>query len=482
MIAGVSNEPSSLPTTVIIERRNRKLFAALAAAWLGPTAAGMTVASLVQQEDAWVAWFLAATLWFIVGLVTGPLLWASNLGAISIRKTLRIDREGLTIGGRRIDRDIVLKTSLTHHRGKTRVELVTGWGKVTSFLTDNGSSAWNILEAARLSAQHRPLIIEAPSWAVGNRDRLLSACVITIAIAIAIVLCCAQFIRVASPFTWPQAMMTLGFLLFLCQIADNGIAAPSWAVGSRRRHFTVWAITMAVIAIVLCCAQFFRVTSPFTWPQATVIIGGLLSLSWAAEPTILRVGTDEIALKWFWHERFIPHADVAPVEELKDGKGVPYCWLVLTTEERVTRVDGINAMRLASALKEAKRSVDDGLAAGSSALVRSESGSLQEWVANLRSIRQVDTLRRAAVRIEDLWALVEDATAPALQRAAAAVMLQAEGDEPTSIRLAEVAEATAMPKLRIALESAADDDDALIEALAELEAEAEVQLQQQREA
>ncbi len=44
-----------------------------------------------------------------------------------------------------------------------------------------------------------------------------------------------------------------------------------------------------------------------------------------------------------------------------------------------------------------------------------------------------------------------------------------------------IAEATAMPKLRIALDSTAQDDDALIEALAELEAEPDVQFGQRRE-
>ncbi len=406
----MSSEPSSsLPNTVIFEQRNRKLFAALACAWLGGTAAGVAAALLGAGF-----WGGAAILWFMVGLVTAPLLWAFNPRATPIRKPLQIDREGLTIGDRRIERDTVLQTSVTTHDGKTRTRLVTGPAKVTSFLTDDEPTARSILRAARLSVQHRV----------------------------------------------------------------DKIEAHSWALGSQRRALIAFAVTMA-IAMVLCAP--LLAVSLIAWLGAAAALGPLLSVSWMIAPTILRVGADGIALKWFRHERFIPHADIGRVEEYQNTRGLPTCALVLTSGERVATIAGTNATRLASAVKEAKRSLDDGLSVARSALRRKNSGSLQEWVVHLRSIRQVSSLRRAAVRIEDLWALVEDATAPALERAAAAVTLNAQGDEPTRVRLAEVAEATAMPKLRIALDSTAQDDDALIEALAELEAEPDVQFGQRRE-
>ncbi len=406
----MSSEPSSsLPTTVILEQRNRKLLAALACAWLGGTAAGVTAGLLGS------GFLLGLSIaWFVVGLVTAPLLWAFNPRATRIRKPLQIDREGLTIGERRIDRDTVRQTSVTTHDGKTRTRLVTGPAQVTSYLTDDEPTARNILRAARLSVHHRV----------------------------------------------------------------DKIEAHSWALSSQRRGLTAFAITMA-IALVLCAP--LLAVSLIAWLGAAMALGPVLSVGWMIAPTILRVGADGIALKWFWHERFIPHADIARAEEYQNTRGLPACALVLTSGERIATITGTNATRLASAVKEAKRSIDDGLAAARGALRRNDSGSLQEWIAHLRSIRQISSLRRAAVRIEDLWTLVEDATAPALERAAAAVTLNAEGDESTRIRLAEVAEATAMPKLRIALDSTNQDDDALIEALAELEAEPAAKLQQQRQ-
>jgi len=72
---------------------------------------------------------------------------------------------------------------------------------------------------------------------------------------------------------------------------------------------------------------------------------------------------------------------------------------------------------------------------------------------------------------EKLWAVVEDASAKPEARASAAAALRVKGEAPVA-RLRATAEATASPKLRVALEAAASDDDAVLEqALAECEAE-----------
>ena len=100
------------------------------------------------------------------------------------------------------------------------------------------------------------------------------------------------------------------------------------------------------------------------------------------------------------------------------------------------------------------------------ALARGERG-VAEWRKALASIRSADGgYRQTATRDEDLWRVVEDVSAPADARAAAALALRSAADAPARLRVA--AEAVASPHLRIALETAADreaEDAALDEAL-----------------
>jgi hypothetical protein len=97
-----------------------------------------------------------------------------------------------------------------------------------------------------------------------------------------------------------------------------------------------------------------------------------------------------------------------------------------------------------------------------------------DWITTLRSI---GTGANAAHRIapvapERLWRIVEDPSARAVARAAAAVALGARIDDEGRARLKAAADATAAPKLRIALFAAADsaEEAELEEALRDLEA------------
>ena len=82
------------------------------------------------------------------------------------------------------------------------------------------------------------------------------------------------------------------------------------------------------------------------------------------------------------------------------------------------------------------------------------------------------TLRTAPVMPDHLWRVAEDAQQPATMRAAAAIALGPTLDPSGKTRLAEIAKATAAPKLRVALERAATDAplEEMEEALREIEA------------
>jgi hypothetical protein len=100
--------------------------------------------------------------------------------------------------------------------------------------------------------------------------------------------------------------------------------------------------------------------------------------------------------------------------------------------------------------------------------------SLEEWKKALATLESADAgYRQAALREEDLWRVVEDPRASEDARAAAALLLRKGLDEPGKARVRVAAEATASPKLRVALEaSISDDDAAALAALDEVEVKA----------
>ncbi|MGZ3417682.1 MAG: hypothetical protein ACXWUG_01555 [Polyangiales bacterium] len=92
------------------------------------------------------------------------------------------------------------------------------------------------------------------------------------------------------------------------------------------------------------------------------------------------------------------------------------------------------------------------------------------WVDDLRTLlARAETFRAAPLSVEALTAIVEDASAPAVTRAAAAAALS-NGSEDVRARVRVAAEATAAPHLRIALEAAAEGDpERIADAIAEME-------------
>ena len=94
--------------------------------------------------------------------------------------------------------------------------------------------------------------------------------------------------------------------------------------------------------------------------------------------------------------------------------------------------------------------------------------SAEQWLNHLRSIGAGAHTgpRTAAVPHEQLWAIVETPTHDANTRASAAAALGSHADDEGKQRLRFIANSTAQPELRIALDSAAEGEhDALLEAL-----------------
>jgi hypothetical protein len=94
------------------------------------------------------------------------------------------------------------------------------------------------------------------------------------------------------------------------------------------------------------------------------------------------------------------------------------------------------------------------------------------WLDELRGLlRRTATFRDQALAPEDAGEVLGDPTATAEQRIGAAVALRALGDEASTEGIRVAASGTAEPRLRIALEKIAEDDEAAAEIEAALAAE-----------
>ena len=207
-----------------------------------------------------------------------------------------------------------------------------------------------------------------------------------------------------------------------------------------------------------------------------------------ATRTGITVGADGILRSWLGKKEFWSYGDIESVRTYLDQsfwrkqkwQGVE---LVLRSGATVRIPIASKQMLRSSNLEliierihEAMESHRHGDAAAETALLARQARTVADWVQSLRAIGSGAHLdhRTAPVAPERLFRIVEDPSLTASARAGAAVALGSSLDASGKVRLKDVAEATAAPKLRIAIEAAASGDDAaLIEALSAIEGEAE---------
>jgi len=198
----------------------------------------------------------------------------------------------------------------------------------------------------------------------------------------------------------------------------------------------------------------------------------------------LVVGVDGVLVRWLWIREFIASRDIVRVGQFDLGsrrnnvRGVE-----LTTAKRTIRLPVSSAWQgtddttvIARRIEDARALAASAAHVGDDALLFSRGDApMRDWIGRLRALGAgaTATLRTAAVPPEHLWRVADDPSQPAMKRAAAAVALAPSLDATGRVRLAEIARATAAPKLRVALERAAEDapDDSLEAALQEIERE-----------
>lgn len=200
----------------------------------------------------------------------------------------------------------------------------------------------------------------------------------------------------------------------------------------------------------------------------------------AVSRTKIVVGNDGLLFSWCGSTRFLAYAEIRLVRGVLTKSSV-WNW------DKHQRYDGIEihlangeevrfwTLESREVYMTVREAVDawwgrDGSVKAS--LVERGTRDVRGWIATLRNIGSHATAGYRNLAIADeLWRIVEDLAAPPDARAGAAVALQPSLGAEGRARLQRVAEVTAQPKLRIAIERAASSEEeaALMAALAEIE-------------
>lgn len=245
----------------------------------------------------------------------------------------------------------------------------------------------------------------------------------------------------------------------------GAVAAPPASVFGG----LLWVVLLAPLA-----ALAFYLKTIWMWlafATACLLIGVLL-LTWRRR---VSVGADGIEIeRGIRGKRFVRHDEIAAVEtDLPGGRCVVSLRLVNGDRERIAFRDPSRSRAFRARVERNRAAAAETPAADvAQALCRGVGRDVKDWVARLRVLLDLATPRGAALTVSQLWHVIEHPGASPIERAAAAVAVGRHCDRPTRERLARVAAATASPRLRIVLDAVRGgaDDNAIAEALAELEA------------
>ena len=202
---------------------------------------------------------------------------------------------------------------------------------------------------------------------------------------------------------------------------------------------------------------------PFWMMPITVVV----MLGWLVAATTSRdvvVGRDGIRIRWLGRSRFLPHRSIARVEKTDrgvvvhtvDGEAIDLPLRPATKKVNDEWRD--EALALFDRIERARERDDEGVAPEAK-LLEPEARATKEWVASLRDPGRMETFRRGELDAAQLWRIVEDGDVEPRRRAAAAIALSTSLDDAAKTRLRVAASTSAEPKLRVALEAAADDDE-----------------------
>lgn len=251
----------------------------------------------------------------------------------------------------------------------------------------------------------------------------------------------------------------------------------SWASSTQGRASLLAGVACGLIALLAIACGWLNIFGLVLLPCAIVFV--VMALI-AFAPSRITIGVDGVLMRWLWMRRFIPMARIATIEaeELTEIRLTLDDDKVETIHTSVAKAAGDLAVDkrdlILARMREAwhaARTTDAG--ADVTSLVARGTRTFAEWREALVSLRKNESAyRHVEIRDEDLWRVVEDPQAAADARAGAARLLRTSLDAEGRARVRVAAEATALPKLRIALAAMAEDEEeAADEALAALAAD-----------
>lgn len=172
-------------------------------------------------------------------------------------------------------------------------------------------------------------------------------------------------------------------------------------------------------------------------------------------PRTAVVGADGVAIEGMFGRRFLPYAKIAGVSDRDDG-------VVIIRKRRFFRRLVLRCAPGGEALHRQITRAMRAFATAGAAVDLDEldrrGRSVAEWMADLKGLKDGGDYRRSALVPERLAEVVEDPTATAERRVAAAVAVAASGDEEARRRVRIAAEGSADVELRAALEQAAEGE------------------------
>lgn len=208
------------------------------------------------------------------------------------------------------------------------------------------------------------------------------------------------------------------------------------------------------------------------------VLGALLLIGLSMLPSTIEVGADGILLLQRWSKRrFIPIAIVEHVSPT-GPRGIRLRYYNGAEEVIETgpadMLDGVDHVReqiYAEILDAMAAWNANDSSANAAARVARGNRTTREWAELLKGMRGGGgDYRSSEMRDEDLWLVLESAAHPEESRAAAAVILRERGDVARA-RIRVAAQASASPRLRVALEVASDakphEDEEILAALDE---------------
>jgi hypothetical protein len=173
-------------------------------------------------------------------------------------------------------------------------------------------------------------------------------------------------------------------------------------------------------------------------------------------PQRVDVGHDGVFLRWLGNKRFLPFAAIETVIAtklgvdvfLRDGRHV---------EIRLTQKDGgadAQVKALVARINEGIAAQSDLTRADEEAFLARTGRDLETWLRDMRALGagEMGGYRSPSIPRERLWAVVENPAADPSAREGAALALHATLDADERARLATLAQKTAQPRLRVALD------------------------------